>query len=142
MLDATPAVSDILPRPPMPTRLRSQAESFLVLRRNPLELWGRPAYREMVIPGSFLGRKQLVLNDPAGIRHVLVGNAGNYTRNAAAGRVLRPILGEGLFLAEGEAWRHQRRVIAPALAPRVMPILIRHIASVSAQAEDGLAPDG
>ncbi len=140
MLD-TP-YSAILPRPPIPTRLRSQPEAFLVLRRNPLELWGAPAYRELVLPGSFLGRQQILLNDPAGIRHVLLGNHENYVRNEPARRVLRPVLGEGLFLAEGEAWRHQRRVIAPALAPRVMPILSRHVVTVTARAEDEIAALG
>ncbi len=56
--------------------------------------------------------------------------------------MLRPVLGEGLFLAEGEAWRHQRRVIAPALAPRVMPILSRHIVTVTARVEDEIAALG
>jgi len=111
----------------MPTRLRSQVEAFMVLRRNPLELWGAPAYTLDVAEGKFLGRQQLLLNAPEAIRHVLVTNAANYRRNEAARRVLAPILGEGLFLAEGEAWRHQRRTIAPALAPRTMPMLARHV---------------
>ncbi len=132
----------LLPRPPLPTRLRTQAESFLVLRRNPLELWGAPAYRELILPGAFLGRQQLLLNDPAAIRHVLLGNHENYVRNEAARRVLRPVLGDGLFLAEGEAWRHQRRVIAPALAPRVMPILARHIVAVSERFEQRIEAAG
>ncbi len=140
MLDTVHAAA--LPRPPIPIRLRSQPEAFLVLRRNPLELWGAPAYRELVLPGRFLGRQQLLLNDPAAIRHVLLGNHENYVRNEPARRVLRPVLGEGLFLAEGEAWRHQRRVIAPALAPRVMPILARHIVTVAARAEDEFATLG
>src|SRR5262249_25732569 len=46
------------------------------------------------------------------------------------------IVGDGLFLSEGEEWKHQRRTIAPALAPRVMPILARHVA---AAAEDTVA---
>ncbi len=131
-----------LPRPKLPTRLRSQAEAFLVLRRNPLELWGPPAYRELVLPGAFLGRQQVLLNDPVAIRHVLLGNHENYVRNEAARRVLRPVLGDGLFLAEGEAWRHQRRVIAPALAPRVMPILSRHIVAVSERFERRIVASG
>ncbi len=127
------------PRPPMPTRLRSQVESFLVLRRNPLELWGPPAYEIDVAEGKFLGRQQLLLNAPDAIRHVLVTNAQNYRRNEAARRVLSPILGEGLFLAEGEAWRHQRRTIAPALAPRTMPMLARHVVDASRAEEHALA---
>jgi unspecific monooxygenase len=117
----------IPPHPPVATRLRSQAEAFFVLRRNPLELWGALAYEEDIIDGRFLGRAQMMLNAPDAIRHVLVTNAANYRRNLATHRVLAPILGEGLFLAEGEAWRHQRRTIAPALAPRTMPILAAHV---------------
>jgi cytochrome P450 len=113
-------------------------ESFLVLRRNPLELWGRPAYEEDILPGKFLGRSQLMVNAPEAIRHVLVGNADNYERNVAARRVLQPVLGAGLFLAEGEAWRHQRRTIAPALAPRTMPILARHVVVATQAAEASL----
>ncbi len=123
------------PRPPLPTRQRSQLESFLVLRRNPLELWGRPAYEEDILPGKFLGASQLMVNAPEAIRHVLVGNAENYARNVAARRVLQPVLGAGLFLAEGESWRHQRRTIAPALAPRTMPILARHVVQATQAAE-------
>ncbi len=127
------------PRPPYPTRLRTQLESFLVLRRNFLELWGQPAYELDILPGRFLGREQLMLNAPEAIRHVLVGNAENYQRNPQTRRVLQPILGGGLFLAEGDAWRHQRRTIAPALVPRTMPILSQHVVGASAAKEEELA---
>ena len=127
------------PRPPLPTRQRTQLESFLVLRRNPLELWGKLAYEEDILPGKFLGRQQIMLNAPEAIRHVLVGNADNYRRNTTSKRVLQPVLGDGLFLAEGDAWRHQRRTIAPALAPRTMPILARHVVAATAATEARLA---
>jgi cytochrome P450 len=127
------------PHPPKPTRLRSQPEAFFVLRRNPLELWGAPAYEVPIAKGSFLGRRQMMLNAPDAIRHVLVTNAANYRRNEASRQVLRPILGEGLFLAEGEAWRHQRRTIAPALAPRTMPLLATHVVAACKDAEATLA---
>jgi cytochrome P450 len=136
MLQALPRTP---PRPPIPTRLRGQVEAFMVLRRNPLELWGPLAYRLDIAEGKFLGRQQLLLNAPDAIRHVLVTNAANYRRNEATRRVLAPILGEGLFLAEGEAWRHQRRTIAPALAPRTIPMLARHVVRASADMEAQLA---
>ena len=132
---AKPTFTAILPRPPMPTRLRSQVESFLVLRRNPLELWGAPAYEQDILGGRFLGREQLMLNSPEAIRHVLVANYDNYGRNVGAKRVLQPLLGRGLFLAEGAAWRHQRRTIAPAMSPRTMPVLSRHVVAASRHTE-------
>ncbi len=125
----------LLPRPPMTNRRRSQAEAFLVLRRNILELWGEAAYEEDVLPGRFLGREQLIINAPDAIHHVLVENHENYTRNATALRVLRPLLGEGLFLAEGDAWRRQRRTIAPAMSPRTMPILAGHVVAAATAKE-------
>jgi cytochrome P450 len=139
MPDVTPAAPlRVPPVPAMPTHLRSQVEAFFVLRRNPLELWGAPAYELPVAVGKFLGRQQLMLNAPEAIRHVLLTNAANYQRNAASRQVLGPILGDGLFLAEGEAWRHQRRTIAPSLAPRTMPILAKHVVAASAETEAAL----
>jgi cytochrome P450 len=128
------------PRPPVaPPRERTQLEALLVLRRNPLELWGRAAYEREVLAGRFLGREQLLVNAPEAIRHVLVANHDNYARNIGTRRVLWPVVGEGLILAEGEAWRRRRRTIGPALAPRAMPLLARHVAAASAAAEDALA---
>src|SRR3712207_9549732 len=85
----------------------------------------RPAYERDILVGSFLGRRQMLLNAPDAIRRVLLDNHENYGRAPGTRRVLRPVLGEGLFLAEGEAWRHQRRTNAPALAPRHLPVLAR-----------------
>ena len=144
MLDApyaTPTLTrpPVLPRPPM-GRERSQLEAFLVLRRNPLELWGPAAYERDILTGRFLGREQLMLNAPDAIRHVLVTNHENYGRNSGARRVLQPLLGRGLFLAEGAAWRHQRRTIAPAMAPRSMKLLARHVAAATRHSETTLDP--
>ena len=128
-----------LPKPPVTTRLRSQLESYLVLQRNPLELWGKGAYEQGDLPGRFMGREQLMLNTPESIRHVLVDNHENYARNVATRRVLQPVLGDGLFLAEGKAWRHQRRTIAPSFVPRTMGLLARHVVAASEATEDSLA---
>ncbi len=101
------------------------------LQRNTLELWGRRAYERPAAVGSFLGRVQVLMNDPDGIAHVLVRNAANYTRPLVSQRILAPLLGRGLLLSEGAAWRHQRRTIAPILAPRSMPVLTAHVATVA-----------
>ena len=71
---------------------------------------------------------------------MLVENPGNYRRSPASIRgILRPITGNGLLLSEGEAWRLQRRTTAPALAPRVMPMLARHIVGVAQEQIEVLA---
>jgi cytochrome P450 len=74
------------------------------MRGNALEMWGRRAYEQPVVVGSFLGRMQVLLNDPEAIGHVLVRNAANYRRPAITRRLLAPLLGDGLLLSEGAAW--------------------------------------
>jgi cytochrome P450 len=54
-----------------------------------------------------------LLTDPAAIRHVLLDNYKNYKKGLNARR-LRPILGSGSLLLEGDVWRRRRRLIQPA----------------------------
>ena len=100
-------------------------------RTNPLLLWPEAAYERDVIVNRQLGRTRILINGPDAIHRVLVENPGNYRRTPAAIRILRPVVGEGLVLSEGRDWRHQRRTIAPAIAPRVIPLLARHIGAVA-----------
>jgi cytochrome P450 len=120
------------PRPRVPATELRWYETFAGLRTNALEVWPQDAYEKDVLVQTFLGRRRFLFNTPDAIHHVLLANAANYTRTSASIRILRPIVGEGLLLSEGEAWRHQRRTIAPTLAPRVVPMLARHVASATA----------
>jgi unspecific monooxygenase len=122
------------PRPEIPARELPWYELLRTLRSNALRMWPQRAYEEGILDQRFFGRRRLLLNDPDAIHRVLVDNATNYRRSPASIRILRPIVGKGLFLSEGEAWKHQRRTIAPALAPRVVPLLARHIAAVAGEA--------
>jgi cytochrome P450 len=61
-----------------------------------------------------LGRRDLYLvTEPSAVRHILLDNHKNYQKGLNARR-LRPILGSGSLLLEGEAWRRRRRLVQPA----------------------------
>jgi cytochrome P450 len=120
-------------RPPAPAGDLPWYRFLKAVRTNALEIFPQAAYQDDVVVQSFLGRKRFVLNSPDAIHHLLIENIGNYRRTSATIRILRPIIGDGLFLSEGEDWRHQRRTIAPALAPRVMPMLARHVVSAASE---------
>ena len=126
----------IPPLPPIPENELSWYGFLKAVRTNALEIWPARAYHEAVLVQSFLGRTRILLNTPAAIQRVLVENTANYRRTPASIRILRPVVGEGLILSEGEAWRHQRRTIAPALTPRIVPVLARHVI----EAADGRLP--
>ena len=97
-------------------------------------MWTEKAYQEDVLVRRFLGRSHMLLNAPDAIHHVLVDNHANYRRSPASIRILRPVMGNGLLLSDGEDWRLQRRTIAPALAPRTLPVLARHIVTSTREA--------
>lgn len=108
---------------------------------NPLLLWSEDSFDAPALRRDFLFRSMILLNAPETVRHVLVANHENYRRTPTAIRLLRPLAGQGVLLAEGEAWRRQRRVIAPTLAPRAMPMLMRHAASAIGDWSLSLARD-
>src|SRR3546814_19676411 len=56
----------------------------------------------------FRSDKVLMLNEPEMIRHVLQDNRLNYEKSKFYD-VMRAILGNGIFLAEGDEWLSQRR---------------------------------
>jgi cytochrome P450 len=116
--------------PPSPPRASETMTFFgrlAAMRVSVLGSWGQRAYEEDIVRGRFFGRNSFILNTPDAIRHVLVDNYENYTRTPAAIRVLRPVLGEGLLIAEGRAWKHQRRTLAPAFTPRAVAPLVPHM---------------
>jgi cytochrome P450 len=116
--------------PPSPPRASVDMTAFgrmAEMRRSMIGTWGQRAYEEDIIRGRFLGHSSFILNTPDAIRHVLVDNYENYTRTPAGIRVLRPVLGEGLLIAEGRAWKHQRRTLAPAFTPRAVTSLVPHM---------------
>ena len=98
------------------------------MRENALLAFPPEAFEEDVVCRSFFGRRQIILNRPAGIQHILIDNPENYRRTPATMRMLRPLLGNGLLLSQGEDWKYQRRTVAPAFAPRTMPLLAGHVA--------------
>jgi cytochrome P450 len=73
-----------------------------------------------------MGVETILVNDPEGVRHVLTTNAANYRRPYSVIRVARPLVGSGLFLAEGADWRRQRRLLAPTFTPASIGLLLPH----------------
>ena len=83
-------------------------------RNNLLSIWPALAYESLNFGHRFLFREILVVSDPKGIQHVLSTNADNYRKSVYTERVLKPLIGNGLFISHGELWKRQRRIAGPA----------------------------
>ena len=123
---------------PAPENL-SPRQLASLMRTNNLRVWSQRAYEEEVVVRRFFGRSSVLFNAPEAIRHVLVDHPEAYGRTRATLRILKPLLGEGLFTSEGPAWRHQRRTLAPAFTPRSVELLIPHIRSATTEMIGSLA---
>jgi len=126
----------------VPVEAPSRGSIARALRENALLAFPPEAFEEEVVVRSFLGRRQVILNRPASIQHILVDNPASYRRTFATIRMMRPLLGNGILLSEGEDWRQQRRTLAPAFGPRTIPPLACHIGQATGALIDRLARRG
>jgi cytochrome P450 len=73
-------------------------------------------YGDFII--MFLGKKRTILvNDPDGLKYVLLDNSKNYPKNTPGYQKVAEVLGQGVFTDVGEEWKKGRRVIQPTFNP-------------------------
>ncbi len=114
-----PAELRFRPAAPVPHTHTPTTIRFLVdLARNPIEAFGQYAYHEAYVYKRSVIRHLLMVNDPEGVRHILLDNANNYIKSDQAVKRVRPVAGNGLLTAEGASWKFQRRTAAPIFQMR------------------------
>uniref|UniRef100_UPI0015753A55 cytochrome P450 n=1 Tax=Sphingomonas bacterium TaxID=1895847 RepID=UPI0015753A55 len=121
--------------PPYPPRSRDWAPVWTAFvgprANNSIHGWPDDAFRSFSKTRRVFGYTVHVVSDPDAIGRVLLDNKANYERPAVVRRLLSRVLGRGLFNAEGEAWRDQRRIVAPTFAPAAVARLAADIAAVT-----------
>jgi len=92
-------------------------QSLRAARRNLLSIIPEAATRQPIVSGR-MGRRWHMIMDPEAIRRVLLENLEAYPKSSVTKTLLRPAIGESLFIAEGDHWRWQRRMAAPVFSQR------------------------
>ncbi len=108
-------------RPPFPAphaHAPGTWQLLRALRRNALEIWSVKDFELPVRTRRTIVDTRVLVNDPAGIRHVFLDNVRNYQKNELQLRLLRPALGAGVMTSNGDAWLRQRRILAPLFSPQ------------------------
>jgi cytochrome P450 len=77
-----------------------------------------------------------VVRDAEVAGRILVDNAANYRKRSPSYVALRPLLGNGLFLTEGESWLKQRRLAQPAFHRKRLETLVASMVGATAEMID------
>ncbi|KNX40019.1 putative bifunctional P-450/NADPH-P450 reductase 2 [Roseovarius tolerans] len=104
-------------RVPLVTEPLGVLGSLRAARRNVLSIIPDLATRQPMVSGR-TGKRWHMVMDPDAIRRMLLENLDNYPKSLVTKNLLRPAIGESLFIAEGAHWRWQRRTAAPAFSHR------------------------
>lgn len=63
---------------------------------------------------KLLGKRIYFVNDAEYVKRILLDNLANYPKSVTYRNNLRPFLGDGLLISEGDFWKRQRRLAQPA----------------------------
>lgn len=92
-------------------------QSLAAARSNVLSIIPEIATKQPIISGK-TGKRWHMVMDPEGLRNILLKNVENYPKSAVTKNLLKPAIGDSLFVAEGSHWRWQRRAAAPVFSHR------------------------
>jgi len=106
------------------------------VRQDQLSTLGPDLFDRNLIYNRILFLHTFLVIKPEYIERVLLTNHANYGKSNFVRHLLGPLLGEGLFISEGEAWRRQRRIAAPAFHTRR---IANFVATMTSCAETTLA---
>lgn len=118
--------------PPMPPLASDRVGALGVLaglRRNAYSAFPPRCREQAVLVLPMLGRDVVVAASPQAMRDVLATRPDLYRRISAGDRIFGALIGRGVAASEGQAWRRQRRTLAPAFTPRTVTLLAPHMAA-------------
>jgi cytochrome P450 len=119
MLDA---VQNYRPPAPFPRQMLSGFDGNL------LNMLSAGFYRRKAVRLPNRGADVLIVNEPGEIRNIMAVSVDAFPKSDMMVAALAPLIGDGIFISEGEIWRRQRRMLEPALAQmrvrRLYPLML------------------
>lgn len=107
--------------PPYPIRASGKLGSLDTLklaRQDLLSIWPEKAFDRQFLSIKLVNRSVFIANHPQIVRHVFVTHHANYNKKSSFVRkAVEPLVGDGLFVSEGEIWQKQRDALTPLFEP-------------------------
>ena len=103
--------------PPYPERPREPLAPFAMFttaRRNLLAIFEDKCFEYEFFSTRLLNRRVFVCNSPDTVAQAFIALHESFQRKTPQMRhALSPLLGDGLFISDGDLWKWRRRIVAP-----------------------------
>ena len=134
------ALQSVLIDPPSYQALPSSTPNWRRMTKfveNPLSMYTEEFFHLPIIEGWAFGRKVVHVMAPGAVQEVL--QSESYGRADVVRERITPILGNGLFTAEGNDWKKQRQAASPAFRAKALEALIPTFDAVGRATADRFA---
>ena len=132
--------------PPYPDRPKQPLSAFATLRlarHNFLAVWEERCFEWEVFSSRMLLRTLFVCNSPDTVASAFVEHHDSFERKSPQMRhSLAPLLGDGLFISDGEVWRRRRRIVAPIVHVSHLPLFAPIMVQAAAETAERWANSG
>ena len=118
---------------PLPYQGRPRAIAAIrAARKNILAVWSQSDYDLGSGAARLFSRQVVLANSPQTIKHVMVTAHDNYERKSPQmRRSLELLLGDGLFISDGETWKKRRPLVADIMNKSRLPVFGRTMEEVT-----------
>jgi cytochrome P450 len=135
---ATPMSEFVPPYPYRPVKPLSVLMVVRGLMRNFLAVWPELAFDLEFFSTRLLSRRVFICNSPDTVTDAFIAHHAEFERKSPQMRhALKPLLGDGLFVSDGETWKQRRRVVAPIVhvsrLPTFAPVMVETAAEAAAR---------
>lgn len=102
---------------------RGTLRIMLQARHDFLSIWRKKDYTDHVSSMKLLGRQLILVNSPDAIRYVVAKRHENFERKTPQmRRALEFLIGDGLFISDGETWKQRRPLVSDIVHKNRLPV--------------------
>lgn len=120
------------PKVKLVTEVWGPIKSLMAARRNILEIIPMAATKQPMVSGRTGSVRWHMVMDPKAIGRILKEKLDIYPKSDVTKNILKPAIGDSMFIAEGAHWRWQRRAASPVFTHRN----IANLAPIMSEAAD------
>ncbi len=122
------------PYPARPSVPMSPLAMLKAARRNFLSVFDEKSFEYQFFSVRVLNRRIFVCNSPDTVSQAFIAMHESFQRKTPQMRhALSPLLGDGLFVSDGDLWKKRRRIVAPIIHVSRLPVFATTMVEAAAE---------